>query len=172
MPGEVPAGPPAQLVLEVLGQSPVLHRRPAEAETGGRCRDESRSCRSDRGNTQWEAPRGPGRRPLTSPPVTCSLYYALPASGLVPLFRLGVLLAAARDKPLFHDCRESCRQRRGPSKQQVASQHPVIKESVNTAALAPILTGSLLIHVPDRKILFLDAFEVHASIRFQGPGLK
>lgn len=71
---------------------------------------------------------------------------------------VGVLLPELRDEQLLHHYRESCRQKRKPSKQQVASRHPVIKEIVNTAVLALILTGSLLIHVPDRKI-FLDVFE-------------
>lgn len=53
-----------------------------------------------------------------------------------------------------------------------------MKEVVNTALLALIPTGSLLIHVPEKKI-FLFVFEtmcartqVHVSIRFQGPILK
>lgn len=49
-------------------------------------------------------------------------------------------------------------QTRKPSRQQVAPRHPIIKETVNTAVLALILTGSSPIHVPDRKI-FLEVFE-------------
>lgn len=40
VPGQVPPRPAPQLVLDVLGQGPVLHGRPAEAEAGRRCGDE------------------------------------------------------------------------------------------------------------------------------------
>lgn len=46
VPREVPACPPAQLVLEVLGQSSVLHGWPAETEAGCGWRRQNRKVRS------------------------------------------------------------------------------------------------------------------------------
>jgi len=71
------------------------------------------------------------------------------------------------DKPISHHYEEACRQTSKPSQQQVASQHPVIKEcgtTVNTLLLARILAeshGSLRIHETDWKD-FHTAFEKHA----------
>lgn len=181
-------------MLEVLGESPVLHSRPAEAETGCRCREESRSCRIclEPATTKTQPRLGWKSAPAGGPgvyrwPHPISKHLLPHAPFMLPYLCLdmfpfqtsvGVLLPERRDGQLFPRYRESCRQERQPSKQQVASRHPVIKEIVNTAVLAPILAGSLLIHVPDRK-LFLHVFEamcahawVHVSIQFHGPILN
>lgn len=144
VPGQVPARPPAQLVPEVVGQSPVLHGRPAEAETGRRCGEESTSCwicwEPAKANTQpslcWrpEPPGGPGSAGDLTPFIPPYL------SGQAPLSHTRRAWRAALSWL------------QGGSKQQVAPRHPVIKDTVNTAVLALILAGSLLIHVPDRKI--------------------